>query len=166
MPPLTTVPPVPEISPAKVVLPLLNVRVCAPKVTPPLPDKVTMDAPLVVPEISKVPLLTTSEDVATLPVPVKAKVEDELIFVVPVKVLVPLKVCVPPETVIPPVPLIPPPKVVLPLVKVKVWLPRLTAPLPDNVLIDAPLVVAEISNVPLLVTCEDVAMDPLPLKLN
>ena len=47
-------------------------------------------------------------------------------------------------------------------VAVSVWLPKATVPLPDSVVIDAPALVLEISNVPLSLTPLDVAMLPLP----
>ena len=81
-----TIPPS-AITPLKVVLALLSVRVWAPSLTLPTPapllDKVLIDAPALVPEISKVPLAATLLEVAMLPVPLKAKVPP-LMVVVPV----------------------------------------------------------------------------------
>ena len=81
-----TIPPS-AITPLKVVLALLSVRVWAPSLTLPTPapllDKVLIDAPALVPEISKVPLAATLLEVAILPLPLKAKVPP-LMVVVPV----------------------------------------------------------------------------------
>ena len=75
---MTLVIPPSAITPLKVVLALLSVRVWAPSLTLPTPapllDKVLIDAPALVPEISKVPLAATLLEVAMLPVPVNASV--------------------------------------------------------------------------------------------
>ncbi len=66
-------PPVPEMSPANVEIGFVNVRVFAPKWTPPEPAKSTMVD--VVAELrSNTPLATTCELLAMLPVPVRASV--------------------------------------------------------------------------------------------
>ena len=57
------------------------VRSLPPKVVVPLPDKVTIDALVVTPEISKVPFAATLEDEAIAPEPVRAKVALPLIVV-------------------------------------------------------------------------------------
>ena len=75
------------ITPLKVVLAAVIMRVLDPSLTLPTPapllDKVLIDAPALVPEISKVPLAATLLEVAMLPVPLKAKVPP-LMVVVPV----------------------------------------------------------------------------------
>ena len=67
---------VPEITPAKVSAALVMVRVLLPNTTEPelLPDRPMMEAPEVVPLISKVALLIRLLEVAMEPVPVKDRV--------------------------------------------------------------------------------------------
>ena len=84
VPPATVTPPVPPITPLKLVFALLRVRLCAPKVTVPAPESVEMLAPLVVAAMSKVPALATPLDAAMLPVPLSAKVAPISIEVPPV----------------------------------------------------------------------------------
>ena len=62
---------------------MVIVRVLPVISTPPAPDKVTIDAPVVTALILKVPALATSLELAILPEPDKAKVP-ALIVVVPV----------------------------------------------------------------------------------
>jgi hypothetical protein len=76
-------PPVPEAAPAKVPEPLVRVRVFDPRVTPPAPDRVTIDAPDVVPEMEKVPPSETPLELAIEPEPERARVP-ELMVVGPV----------------------------------------------------------------------------------
>ena len=79
VPPVTERPPLPAMMPAKVVAPLLIVSVLVPSVTAPLPDNVLIEAPAVVPEISKVPLSATPLEAAMLPEPLSAKVPAEIV---------------------------------------------------------------------------------------
>ena len=90
MPERTCVPPlivnapdVPDITPEYVVLPFVIVNALAPSVTPPAPDRVTIDAPLVVPLMLKVPAFDTSLEDAIDPEPDKVNVP-ALMVVVPV----------------------------------------------------------------------------------
>ena len=83
MPPVRVTPPLPPIAPEKAVEALVRVSVCAPRATLPEPDRVLIEAPDVVPEISKMPLSVTPLDEAILPVPVSASVPP-LIVVAPV----------------------------------------------------------------------------------
>ena len=128
----------------------------------PLPDSVTIEAPEVVPEISNVPLSTTSLEPAIEPVPDSASVSPEPMEVVaPPKVFETQSVSVPvPSTVRPPLPLITPEKIVLAFVSVSVSLPKSTAPSPDSVTIEAPEVVAMTSKVPLSMTSLELAIEP------
>jgi hypothetical protein len=64
----------------------------------------------------------------------------------------------------PPVPVIDPEYVPLALVSDRFLLPRVTPPVPESDLIDAPAAVLVISNVPLSTTPLDDATDPAPLK--
>ena len=84
VPPETVRPPVPPMTPPKVVEPAVIVSVCAPSETPPVPDRVLIDAPAEVPEMSNVPLSATPEEVAMLPVPMRARVAPLLMLVAPV----------------------------------------------------------------------------------
>ena len=84
VPPETVIPPVPEATPSKVVLPAVMVSVRAPSTAEPLPDNVVIEAPDVVPEMSNTPLSATPDEVAIAPVPVSDKVAPELIVVSPV----------------------------------------------------------------------------------
>ena len=79
----------------------------------------------------------------------------------------PVSVSVPAATVKPPAPLMSPEYEPLAWVSVR-SLPAAvtTLPLPDSVLIDAPLVVALMSNVPLSATPLDAAIEPLPLRAS
>ena len=63
---------------------LVRVKVCVPKLTSPLPSNDRINAPVVVAEISNIPLLTRPLELAMLPVPPKAKVTPLLIVVRPV----------------------------------------------------------------------------------
>ena len=76
---------VPEMAPAKVSAALVIVRVLLPNATEPtlLPDKLMIEAPVVVLLISKVALSMMLLEAAIEPVPVKAKVPP-LMVVVPV----------------------------------------------------------------------------------
>ena len=76
--------PVSWMTPLKVVLALESVSVLLPKATVPAPDKVTIDAPEVVPEISNVPLAATLDDDAIAPEVLSAKVAPLLTIVAPV----------------------------------------------------------------------------------
>ena len=71
-----------------------------------------------------------------------------------------------PEVAMPPVPLATPPKVVEPLVIVRVCPPNSSEPLPANVVNDVPDVVPEMSSVPASITRADWAMLPAPVKSN
>jgi len=64
-----------------VLLPLVIVRVLPAILTPPAPDKVVIDAPVVVGEISKVPFTVTNVELAIEPLPERIKVASELITV-------------------------------------------------------------------------------------
>ena len=86
MPPeMVKLPLVPEITPAKVSAALVMVKVLLPKTTEPalLPARLTIEAPLVVPLISKVALFVNWLELASVPPPVKDKVP-ALIVVLPV----------------------------------------------------------------------------------
>ena len=83
-PPVMTRPPAPSIAPSKVVEALVRVRYLLPRVTRPLPERVTIDAPRLVPEMSNVPLSTTSDDWAIDPVPVRISSAPALVVVRPV----------------------------------------------------------------------------------
>ena len=76
-------PPVLPITPEYVLDAFVSVRVRAPSVTPPAPDSVAIEAPEVVPEISKVPASATPLDVAIEPEVNSANVP-ALIVVAPV----------------------------------------------------------------------------------
>ena len=70
----------------------------------------------------------------------------------------------PPEIVTEPVPEVTPEKVVLPAVMVSALLPSTVEPLPEIVVMEAPVVVPEMSNTALLATPEEVAMEPVPVS--
>jgi len=80
--PSTMSPPEPAITPEKMPAPAVSVRVSVPRVTPPVPDSVVIEA--AVAEISKVPLSTTPELSAMLPPTPSARVSPEPMVVVPV----------------------------------------------------------------------------------
>ena len=85
------------ITPLKVVLAPVMMRVLDPSLTLPTPAslaKVVIDVLVVTPEISKILFAVTLLELAILPLPLKAKVPP-LILVVPVYVLAALKVVVP-----------------------------------------------------------------------
>ena len=86
-----------------------RVSVLVPKATPPAPDRLTIEAPLVVAEISNAPVAAT-EELAILPPPDSARVPP-VIVVMPKNVLTPVRVSVPVVRARPPVPLSTPPKV-------------------------------------------------------
>ena len=71
VPAATVTSPEPPITPLKVVEALLRVRVWPPRLTIPFPVNVTMEAPAVVPEMSKKPLSVTTLELAMPPVPVR-----------------------------------------------------------------------------------------------
>ena len=77
-------PPVPPTTPDKLPAALATVRLFAPRATAPLPEIALTAAPLVVVEMSKVPLSTTLLEAAIEPVPDKAKVAPESTVVKPV----------------------------------------------------------------------------------
>ncbi len=90
MPESTCVPPaivrlplVPLITPAKVSAPAVMVRVLLPSTVEPelLPDRLMMEAPEVVPLISKLALLIMLLELAIEPVPVKDRVPAEIVVV-------------------------------------------------------------------------------------
>ncbi len=81
VPPATTTPPSPEIAPSKPLLPAVNVSVLLPSATLPPPDSVVIDAPFVVPEMSRTPSFTTPLDAAMLPVPCSASVPAAIVVV-------------------------------------------------------------------------------------
>jgi len=84
VPPDTTRPPVPEIAPDKVPLAAVSVRVFAPRVTAPEPDKVVIDVLVgVMPEILNVPESTIPIEFASDPLPESARTP-ALIVVAPV----------------------------------------------------------------------------------
>ena len=62
----------------------VSVRVSAPRLTTPDPDRVMIEAPALVPEISNVPLSATSDESAMEPVPVSSRLAPESIRVTPV----------------------------------------------------------------------------------
>src|SRR6185503_15803454 len=130
-------PPAPPMTPAKLPDALVRVSVLVPRATLPEPDKVLMNAPELVPEISKVPLSTTPLDEAMLPAPASASVPPEMV-VAPVYVLTPDRVSVPAVSVTPPLPPIEPAKLPAALVSVSVLVPSATLPDPDSVLIEVP----------------------------
>jgi len=74
---------VPLITPAKVSAALVMVRVLLPSTTEPelLPDRLMIEAPDVVPLISKVALLIRLLEVAMEPVPVKDRVPADIVVV-------------------------------------------------------------------------------------
>ena len=85
-------PPAPPMTPLKVPFgppwALVRVSVWPPSATEPVPFKVVMLAPAVVPEMSNVPLSVTPEldapkELAMLPVPLRARVAPAPILVVP-----------------------------------------------------------------------------------
>ena len=80
---MTRLPLVPEITPAKVSAALVIVKVLLPKTTEPeeLPDRLMIEAPEVVPLISKVALLIRLLEVAMEPVPVKDRVPADTVVV-------------------------------------------------------------------------------------
>ena len=82
-PVVSTILPLPLISPLKVPVALVMVRVLVPKTVVPLPAKLTTLAPEVVPLMSKLLSLVTPLELAILPAPDKAKVP-VLIVVLPV----------------------------------------------------------------------------------
>ena len=85
--PSTVSPPPPgsEMTPEKVPAPSVSVRVLAPRVTPPAPDSVVMEAPgAVAREISKVPASATPALAAIEPVPESASVSPDPMLVAPV----------------------------------------------------------------------------------
>ena len=73
----------PLITPAKVSAPLLMVRVLLPRTAEPelLPDRLMMEAPEVVPLISKLALLMMLLELAIEPVPVKDRVPADMVVV-------------------------------------------------------------------------------------
>ena len=75
-------PPVPLAIPLKLPEPFVIVRVFPPSITLPVPDKLTIDAPLVTPEISNVPLFIRGV-VAILPAPERMSVAPLLMIVTP-----------------------------------------------------------------------------------
>ena len=85
LPPLSvSEPKLPDITPEYEVLPFVTVNVLPARVTPPAPDKVTIEAPVVTPLMLNVPAFATSLDAAIEPEPDSAKVAPLLIVVVPV----------------------------------------------------------------------------------
>jgi hypothetical protein len=164
VPPRMVKPPVPPIVPAKVSVALVNVRVCTPSVTNPVPESETMEAPLVA-EMSKMPLTMMLLDAVMLSPPDRAKVPAEMV-VRPVYELLPERISVPPVTSKPPVPEMEPEKVPLALVKDSGCEPNLIVPEPEREMIEAPPVVAEMSNVPTSTTLLEAAILPLPDNAN
>ena len=73
-PAATVTPPEPLMPPEKTVEALVSVRVSAPRFTTPEPDRVTIEAPAVVPVMSKVPKSATLAESAIEPVPVRYRV--------------------------------------------------------------------------------------------
>ena len=63
---------------------VVSVKDLPPSVTAPPPDKLVIEAPIVLPEISNVPLSATPDDDAIAPLPFNASVAPELIDVAPV----------------------------------------------------------------------------------
>ena len=89
-PPIIKLPDVPPpmppsaMTPANVVEPAATVSACAPSATLPEPIRVAIEAPVVVCEMSKVPLSKTTAEVAIEPVPLSASVAPPPISVSPV----------------------------------------------------------------------------------
>ena len=81
--PVSVSPPAPPITPANVEDWLVSVSVFDPSVTPPDPDSVAIEAPLVVPEISNVPLSATPLDNAIDPAPASARVPAVIVVAPP-----------------------------------------------------------------------------------
>ena len=74
---------VPEITPAKVSAALVIVKVLLPKTTEPalLPARLMIEAPLVVPLISKMALFVNLLELAIVPLPVKDRVPADRVVV-------------------------------------------------------------------------------------
>ena len=72
------------MTPEKVSVALVSVRVCAPSETPPEPFSVVIEAPAVVPEMSREPLSITFEESAIEPVPLRFREPAASIVVTPV----------------------------------------------------------------------------------
>ncbi len=65
------------MTPAKVSDAAVKVRVLPPSATVPAPKRLLIDAPLVAPEMSKVPSTSTREDWAIEPAPVRDKIAEK-----------------------------------------------------------------------------------------
>jgi hypothetical protein len=109
--------------------------------------------------MSNVPKAAMLEELAIDPAPVRAS-PALLIVVIPVYVFMPLSMLVPAITLKPPAPVITPPKVLTALVRVRVLPPKVTVPLPERSVTDAPEVVWLMSNVPEAAMLEELAIDP------
>ena len=77
-------PPLPLITPEKVLEALVSVSVLLPRTTLPAPESVWTEAPLVVPAMLKLPASATPEEKAIDPVPLSASVVPEPMVVAPV----------------------------------------------------------------------------------
>ncbi len=83
VPPPTISDPAPKMSPEKVPAASVRVRVSAPSRTRPWPERLTIEAPAVVPEMSKRPLSLTPAEWAIEPLPRSARVAPGLMVVRP-----------------------------------------------------------------------------------
>ncbi len=167
VPAATVRPPEPEITPEKVSDAPVSRRVLTPSSTWPEPDRLITETGPEAPVMSKVPFTRGSEESPIEPEPDSFRVAPASMVVRPVKVLTPVRVMVPfwmsrPPPVPPPAPpsANTPSKVPVAAVSVRVLAPRLTNPEPETVLIEVPLVVREMSKVPLSTRSEESAIDP------
>ena len=116
--------------------------------------------PLSLPHASTAPTLVRPPSM----VPLMMSLAPLLTSVMPVYVFRPCKVCVPPEMITPPEPEITPSNLPAASVILRICAPSTTAPLeaPARLLMEAPLVVAEILNVPSAMTEAEAAILPAP----
>ena len=135
-PPVPPLRPPSAITPAKVSLALVRVSAWPPSATVPLPDRLVIDAPDVVPEMSNAPLAATALALID-PAPANARVAPVSIVVSPVYVFTPDRTSTPPACSRLPLPEITPAKVpppVLTSAALSRTLPP-SAPPPDKPLI-------------------------------
>ena len=160
--PVKVTPVVPLIAPDRV-RPALSLLA---KLPPPVPSVTAFDSAIAVePVVARVPFASVSAPMDILPAAEIDKVPPPLTVVVNAwPLFVPLSVSVPPATIKPAelVPVIPPANVPLALVRVSALLPSATVPVPVSALMEAPLVVAEMSNVPASATPDEEAIAPEP----
>ncbi len=158
--------------------------IALPKVEAPLTERLEVPEVLIIvlaEDIFKLPSVAAARRSNTaVPLIVKLDVFDPnadapltikvppLTVVPPVYELEPDRVCVPAcKAMLPPVPLIEPLKLsLLAAVSDNDCPPRLTEPAPAKLLMLVPEVVALMSKVPVALTTEESAMEPLPVKVN